>query len=406
MQNGFIHRVWGTFANATVRRRGEAERAELESRRRLDERLESLGMLAGGVAHEFNNALMAICCNTELAMADLAKNPTEALESLRTILKAAEHAARLTRRLTMAGRHEHLTMEQCELDGLVDSVIPMARGMISPDVSLTFNPKAPGAIVDVDRGHLEQIILNLCMNASEASSPGSALSVQTRCARPPPGLDASLRYVAVEVRDRGRGIEDQYLEQMFDPFYTTKQTGSGLGLTTVHSIVRRHGGTVSVCSEMGVGTLFTVYLPVVRFDACAKARPPVPHSSGETILLAEDEDRVRVAMSRTLTRNGYRVLACSDGLEAVETYARHAAEIDVVMLDAVMPNLNGFEVYNAIVAAYPSARFLFCSGHSHEVFPHDFFAEGGHTMLLKPFSAERALGCLQKLLTESPPQMK
>ncbi|HMC60923.1 MAG TPA: ATP-binding protein [Candidatus Solibacter sp.] len=380
------------------------QRKQLEEQLRQTQKLEGVGRLAGGVAHDFNNLLTVISGYSEMTLEALPLyHPLRA--NIDEVLKAAAAAANLTRQLLAFSRRQPSQTQVIALNDLVASIQNMLGRLIGANVNLvvTLDPAA-GAIL-ADAGHIEQVIMNLVVNAKDAMPNGGDLVIETarqvveeRFAESHFDL-APGQYVALSVTDTGVGISPEVEAHIFDPFFTTKQPGkgTGLGLSTVYGIVKQCGGSILVHSEVGRGTRFTMLLPAVEAQPGeAAVGPSASMPSGhETILLAEDEAGVRRFVRGNLERHGYRVLECSNGLEAIELSRHHPASIHLLLTDGVMPEMSGAELVAQFAASRPGVPVLCMSGNSYLAWP-NAAAEG--TFLQKPFTSAALLTRVREVL--------
>jgi signal transduction histidine kinase len=385
----------------------EAARQRMENRLHQAERLESLGQLAGGVAHDFNNLLAVILnCADFVAEATADNEPARAdVEQIRT---AAERAARLTRQLLIFGRREQGKLEPLDLSLITADLQGLLARSIGENVKLIVRPAAGLPAVHADRGQIEQVLVNLAVNARDAMPDGGTLTIETSLtdlddeyARLHPGAQPG-RYVGLSVSDTGAGMSPDVVRRIFEPFFTTKPQGkgTGLGLATVHGIVTAAGGSLTVHSEQGAGTTFRAFFPAAGRKAPAPAAPPViaaNRGSGETILLVEDEPAVLEVTARILRRNGYLVHPAATGAQALALAADR--EFDLLLTDQVMPEISGPELAQRIQQIRPKAAVLFMSGYSANVpGPRHAPAEGA-TLVRKPFTEQTLLDGIHACLT-------
>ena len=327
--------------------RDVTEQRRLEEQLRHSQKMEAVGRLAGGIAHDFNNLLLAVDLNLDLLTraADLAKREQFAAEARR----ATQRAADLTRQLLALGRKSQAELELLDLNELVQGMLSLLRRLIDESIEIDFDPGAGLPAVQADAGQLEQVVLNLCLNARDAMPGGGRLTIGTRFSAAPATASAEpaerIGHVALRVSDSGIGMSTEVRERAFDPFFTTKAKGkgTGLGLATVYGVVQQHGGSVRVESELGRGSSFEVLLPAAPGTPAHSSNRPRQRVLGgsETVLLAEDEPAVREAVVILLEGAGYRVLVAADGEQAVSLFEQHQAEVALVLLDVVMPRLGG-----------------------------------------------------------------
>ena len=379
----------------------DGKRTEAQLHR--SQKLEAIGQLAGGVAHDFNNLLVAILGNLSLAKGS--REPEERNSLLADATAAGNRAAELTRQLLAFSTRQPVNQSTVDVNAMLGDTLKLLRRLVPESVKMDFIPghRMPGVLAD--RGQLEQVVVNLCVNARDAMPNGGRLVLETelvlvngRFRETHPWVRQG-RYVLVSVSDTGVGIPAEALDHVFEPFYTTKSHGSGLGLATAYGIVRRHGGFMHVYSEVGKGTTFKVYLPVAARDAAdvgSKVEGPVSGGS-ETILVAEDEPRVRAVVVRILERAGYRVLTAEDGEQAVAKYREHERTVDLVLLDAVMPNKSGAEALMEIRARAPGLAAILCSGYSDSLASVSGLGDGV-TFLAKPYEPDELLRVVRQKL--------
>jgi signal transduction histidine kinase len=349
-----------------------AERERLEQQLERAQRVEAVGRLAGGVAHDLNNVLTAIIGFGHMLSEALPADHPER-ESVEGILSSANRAATLTRSLLAFSRKQPLQPRPTELRDLVRGVAGMLRRLLGEDVEFVLELGDEPLVAVVDPARLEQVLVNLGTNARDAMPGGGRLTVAAGHAALTPdegaalGLEGPGPWLRVTVSDTGQGMSDEVQRQAFEPFFTTKGVGkgTGLGLSIVHGIVRQHGGAVAVQSRLGEGSTFTVYLPATSAPA---APTPPPHSPAagpggrETILVAEDEPSVRRVFTTTLRRAGYTVVEAADGADAVARFREQRDAIALCLFDVIMPRLNGREALEAIRLLRPGARVLLVSG--------------------------------------------
>lgn len=359
------------------------------------QKMEAIGQLAGGIAHDFNNLLLAVLANATFVR-DLVDDASELVEPLEQIEAAGRRAAALTQQLLTLGRRSRLTAQTLSLGALTERTVEMLRRVIPENIEIVVDaaPDLPG--VAGDPVQLEQVVLNLCVNARDAMPSGGTMRLVSRVvtiddddASGHPWVGAG-QWVRLEVSDDGAGMSSEVRGRAFEPFFTTKPVGrgSGLGLATVYGIVEQHGGEIGVESEEGRGTSFFVYLPV----AGAASRREVGEAGArrdegggdETILVAEDEALVRGVVARILRRRGYRVLEAVDGDDAVAVFAREPGAIDMALLDVVMPRRGGPSAYAEMIRERPDLPVLFTSGYAESTSAGDALPEGA-VLLTKPY---------------------
>jgi PAS domain S-box-containing protein len=385
------------------------ERKQLEEQLRQAQKMEAVGKLAGGVAHDFNNLLTAIGGYAEALLAALPPDGVPHQDALE-ITRAASRAASLTRQLLAYSRQQILSPSVIDLQQVVDQLGGMLRRLIGEDIRLITQHAAGETFVRVDRGQIEQVILNLVLNARDAMPQGGSLTIATTpveldeaYARAHVGMTAG-PHVSLLVQDTGSGMDPATRNRAFDPFFTTKEPGkgTGLGLSTVYGIVKQSGGSVWLDSNLGAGTTVRVYLPRVQEQpALEQAAPIVPAApvGGATVLVVEDEQLVRDLVCRTLRRAGYTVLVADQGEEAVSVSRAHVGPIDLMVTDVVMPRMNGSELAGRLSLERPGLRVLFVSGYASEALDIRGSLEPGTEYLQKPFTPAVLLDRVRELLT-------
>ena len=388
------------------------ERKHLEEQLRHAQKMEAVGQVAGGVAHDFNNVLTAILGQLEL-IKSRPDSRERVKEGLAHIDQATQRAAALTRQLLAFSRRQVIKPEVLDLNQILEEIEPMLRHLIGEGVTLEAN-LAPGlGHVRADAGQIEQIVMNLVVNARDAMPDGGKLIIETT------NVDLDDKYVAAHagaqggrhvlltVSDTGCGMSAEVVERIFEPFYSTKAPGkgTGLGLWTVFGIVRQSGGNIWVYSEPDQGTTLKTYLPAVAEAVSARpaATRPAARGGTESILIVEDEKMVRELASSILRDRGYNVLVAGNGKTALELSAGHSGPIDLLITDVVMPDMNGADVAKALSQARPGLRVLFVSGHPSNVLAHHGVLTDEVELLDKPFGAEDLLHRVRELLDRDAP---
>jgi two-component system cell cycle sensor histidine kinase/response regulator CckA len=376
-------------------RQWQASRAlhDREEQLRQAQKMEAIGLLTGGVAHDFNNILTVIQANAEVLAQD-AQALGHATEELAEIQRAAERAARLTQQLLAFSRKQVLQPRVVDASRVASQLLPMLRRVIHPSIRIEaeFDESLPA--IRCDRSQLEQVVLNLALNARDAMPTGGTLRVGTepRVLTAPVATSHTVvepgRWVCITVADTGIGIAPELLHRNFEPFFTTKATGTGLGLGTVYGIVRQSGGVITVESTLGDGTAFTVWLPAVeeRAEPAAKSARVSGERGQGTVLVVDDEAAVRSVLDRALRSFGYSVLLAADGDEAVAKARHHSGVIDLVLSDVAMPGMNGVEVLERLRELRPTARQMLMSGFAESPEAHAVLVRGEIGFLAKPFS--------------------
>jgi PAS domain S-box-containing protein len=368
---GRLEYLTGYFTDIHEQRGVASAREHLEAQLRQAQKLEALGKLAGGVAHDFNNRLVIIMGYTELLKRGLpADSPLEHHTDM--VLNSAQRAAELTRQLLAYSRRQVLKPEAFALDQAVDRLRPMLERLLGDRIELSTRLSAT-FLAFSDPGQIEQVILNLAINARDAMPQGGKLVIETRDVRFAAGEEPPLAegdYVALVVSDNGTGISDQVLPQIFEPFFTTKELGkgTGLGLSMVEGIVHQSGGAIKVATRLGVGTTFSVFLPRAKTDASAlrySAEPvPAREMRFETVLVCDDDDDVRKLLADVIGFRSYQVLQARNGRQALELASAHDGPIQLLVTDLVMPELGGLELAAELRRRYPALHVLYVSGYS------------------------------------------
>jgi PAS domain S-box-containing protein len=396
------------------RLRSQAERDRLEAELQQSHRLESLGQLAGGVAHDFNNLLGVISNYAAFVREGVANEPGQMdlqaiREDIEQVEMAAGRAAGLTHQLLAFARREIVQPRVLSLNDLVTGLEQLLIRTLGEHVELVIKLDQGAGPVLADRGQLEQVVINLAVNARDAMPGGGTLTLETAStqvdeahAADHAGLHPG-RYACLKVSDTGTGIPKDVIERVFEPFFTTKPKGegTGLGLATAHGIIAQAGGTVRIYSEPGIGTTLTVLLPVTGQPGAAAApgEAEPEHGGGQVVLVVEDEPAMREVTRRMLDRSGYRVLAVGSGAEAVDIVTSQPGHVDVLLTDIVMPKMLGKEVAERVRAAAPGTRVLFMSGFTQGLLSAQGALESGVSLIEKPFSRSALLAKLREVLT-------
>jgi two-component system, cell cycle sensor histidine kinase and response regulator CckA len=400
-----VHTDEGLFAIAFV--------SDISQRKRLEEQLmhsqkmEAVGRLAGGVAHDFNNMLTVIAGYERMILDELPQgDPLR--EYAEEVLDAAHRAAELTNQLLTFSRRQVIQPRVLNVNEVVRHIEKMLRRLIGEDIELLLNLSGDVGNIRTDPSHIEQAIVNLAVNSRDAMPNGGRIMIETSNA----ALDETYarthlgvkpgRFVMIAVSDNGLGIDAETRQHIFEPFFTTKEKGkgTGLGLATVYGMVKQNGGDIWVYSEPGAGTSFKLYFPIVAASADpGTARPERTHrSGGETLLLVEDEKAVRELTMRILERLGYRVLAADSGDEALRISAAYEGNISLMLTDVVMPGMSGPQVADALKPLRPGMKVLFLSGYTENSVVYHGVLEPGLDFLPKPYSREALSEKIRSLL--------
>jgi signal transduction histidine kinase len=382
----------------------------LESALTGAQKMEAVGRLAGGVAHDFNNLLTIILGTCEL----MAFHPRDAglTEQLQNIQAAGERGVALTRQLLAFSRRQILQPRTIRLNDVVRELSKLLPRLIGEHVELVTRLQPDLGYVHADPGQIEQVILNFAVNSRDAMPLGGTLMIETLNVD---GIEAGDElgcvheagpYVRLSVRDTGHGMDDETKKHIFEPFFTTKEPGkgTGLGLATVYGIVKQSGGFLAVESSPSNGATFMVYLPRVSSATALPgldALPVARKGQGETVLLVEDEQPVRVLVKEMLRLNNYEVLEAADGRQALDVFAKHRERIDLLLTDVVMPRMGGRLLADELTRANPRLKVLFMSGYTDDVMLRQGIEGTGHPYLQKPFSAAALTAKLHSILLDA-----
>jgi PAS domain S-box-containing protein len=397
-----VHDESGKLLNYIVVSRDVSKEAALEQQVRLSQKMEAVGLLAGGVAHDFNNLLQVIQGYTLLSL-ELATPHKELHDNLEHVKSAAERAAQLTRQLLVFSRQQNLEETDIDLGETLADTLKLVRRVIGEHIEVELSSAHGLQKIRADKGRVEQVIVNLCVNARDAMPKGGRLSIQisnatlTAADLGEQSAAAAGPYVCLRVTDTGCGMDSATLARVFEPFFSTKpkDKGTGLGLSVVYGIVELHKGIIRVHSKPGAGTTFLIYFPVspggLLNGAPSRASQLLDKGGKETILLVEDEPAVRMLAGRILKRAGYEVRTASDGAEACAIFEEHAAEIDLVLMDVIMPRMGGREAYEHIAKKRVDIPVIFCSGYSERELGAEFLQSHGLDLLPKPYRPDELL---------------
>ena len=389
------------------RKRAEEEKDRLNQQLAQAQKMESVGRLAGGVAHDFNNMLQVILGNVELVLAQTpAGSATHG--DLQEIRKSAQRSAELTRQLLAFARKQTVNPRVLDLNETLGGMLKMLRRLIGEQIQLVWSPGPELWPVKMDPAQIDQIMANLALNARDAIGGEGQVTVRTanqmltdgQAGAPPDCAPGD--YVLLEVSDTGKGMTREVQDHLFEPFFTTKDLGkgTGLGLATLFGIVKQNHGTVSVQSEPGRGTTFRILLPRSNTPAAAKVETqalPAQRGSG-TILLVEDEPQILALGQRLLQQHGYTVLTAASPREALDRIGRHASQIDLLVTDVILPEMNGKELKERLATTHPGLQVLFMSGYTADVIAAQGVLEEGMEFLQKPFRVQDLLEKVRKLI--------
>jgi PAS domain S-box-containing protein len=413
--DGTPESLLGAVVDITDRKEAEKEKERLEAQLRQAQKMEAVGQLAGGVAHDFNNILTVVLGNAELLLSTAERGPDEHFTNvvksgLEAIKFAGHRAAALTRQLLAFGQREMANVEVLDLDVVIRDAEKMVRQLLREDIVFDVDVASDTRRIRADAGQFEQVMINLVVNARDAMPKGGMLTVTCANAdldeahaaahigaRPGP-------HVVLAVSDPGVGMSNETMERMFEPFFTTKPTGkgTGLGLTTVYEIVKQAGAHISVESELDKGSTFTVYFPAAEEEVVKpETAASLDEQSGdEVILVCEDEEGVRRVACQGLRAGGYTVLEAVNGKHALDVAADYGGKIDLLLSDVVMPEMNGKDLAESMAGSHPEMRVLFVSGYTDDVLDGEVSRSEGRDFLQKPFSPtvllKRVRGLLDK----------
>ena len=399
-----------SYHDISERKQAQEEKNKLESQLQHAQKMESVGRLAGGVAHDFNNMLTVILGHAELGIMKL--DPAHpVIADLKEISKTAQRSADLTRQLLAFARKQTVSPKVIDLNETVSGMLKMLQRLIGEDIHLTWQPSASLWPVNIDPAQIDQILANLCVNARDAIEDTGLITIETinssidadYCTANPEAMPGE--YVCLSVSDDGGGMDKETQSHIFEPFYTTKELGkgTGLGLATVYGAVKQNNGFVNVYSEPGQGTSFSIYLPrheghKIRTLVDGVALP-IPRGK-ETILLVEDEPAILNITAMMLEKQGYTVLKAATSGEAINFGRKHVGEIHLLMTDVIMPEMNGRDLAKNLISLYPGMKRLFMSGYTADIITHHGVLDAGVHFIQKPFSLLNMAAMVREVLDE------
>ena len=402
-ENMYLH-----FAiDISERKKAEAERNKLEEQLHHAQKMESIGILAGGVAHDFNNILSAIIGYGYMAQTMLKKDAATG-GYIQEILDAANRAAELTRGLLAFSRKQVIAPALADLNEIVRNIEKMLRRVLTEDIELRTDLHVGELPVMVDVGQMEQVLMNLATNARDAMPDGGHLIIQTDTvhvdrdyAKAHFSQNADT-YAILIVSDTGVGMANGIKENIFEPFFTTKEAGkgTGLGLSMVYGIVKQHHGNIRVYSEVGKGTTFKIYLPLAqtKIEEFPATIHPLPKGEGETILITEDETQVRESIRLILQENGYKIIEAENGQDAVRKFKENRDSVSLILLDVIMPAKNGREAYEEIKGICPAVKAIFMSGYTDDIISKKGILEEGFELISKPINPDALIRKIRIIL--------
>jgi PAS domain S-box-containing protein len=381
--------------NLTEQKQAEAEREKLQSQLHQAQKMEAVGQLAGGVAHDFNNILQAIIGYASLMKMKIGED-SELSSYVDQILSSSTKSANLTRQLLAFSRKQLIEMKPIDINDLIINIDKLLRRLIGEDIEFRTRVTDKALIVMADKGQIEQVLLNLATNARDAMPKGGLLTIETSAFSVDENhikegvFENPGRYAQITVSDNGLGMDEETEKKIFEPFYTTKEIGkgTGLGLAIVYGIIKQHDGEIQVNSELGKGSTFSIYLPLARVEKIddEKRELPMPKGGTETILLAEDQEEVRIAVKMTLEEVGYRVIEAVDGDDAIEKFKGYKDTVHLLLTDVIMPKKSGKNVYDAVKALNPAVKALFFSGYASNIIQQRAMIDEGLNFVSKPVS--------------------
>ncbi len=385
---------------------------DVQLRRQLlqAQKMEAVGILAGGIAHDFNNLLTTIQGFTDLAMVRLNEDDL-IYKDLKKVKHASVRAADLTRQLLIFGRKQPMELTLIDLNATINGLVKMLNRLIGEDIAVKTDLASDACIVKADEGNIEQVIMNLVVNARDAMPDGGELTIKTESvtlgeeycravsyARPG-------RFIRLSISDTGLGIEDKLLRHIFEPFFTTKDIGkgTGLGLAVVYGIVKQHEGWINVHSAQGQGTTFRIYLPARQGKVQSRVKETVAsydlHGDGERILLVEDEEGVREVENEILCKNGYTVFKAANVKEAIEIFEKEKGDFHMVFSDVILPDNTGLQLIDRLLSLKPGLKVLLCSGYTDDKSQWPIIREKGYHYLQKPYALPDLLKMIKEILT-------
>jgi PAS domain S-box-containing protein len=387
--------ILSTGIDITEHKRAEEEKIQLQAQLMQAQKMEAVGLLAGGVAHDFNNILTAIEGYGSLAQMNV-KDAATTQRYIQEMLDAASRAGDLTKRLLAFSRKHVIEPVLVDLNEIVRNIEKMLRRIMTEDIELSTVLSAGELPVMVDVGQIEQVLMNLAANARDAMPDGGHLVIQTDVVNVDSGyaevhiFESTGMYAVLTVSDTGVGMDQRTKENIFEPFFTTKEMGkgTGLGLSMVYGIIKQHNGNINVYSEVGTGTTFKIYLPLAqtKIETISKPIETLPVGKGETIIIAEDEPQVRDSMRQLLQKNGYKIIGAENGDEAIRKFKENIGTVSLVLLDVIMPVKNGRETYEKIKGLEPGIKTIFMSGYTDDIISKNGLLEEGFDFISKPIN--------------------
>lgn len=393
---GKDHILTGLFRDITEQKQTRERQDKLQEQLYQVQKMDSVGKLAGGIAHDFNNMLSAIIGYSEIVLLSL-PHDRKLREDVKAIKDAGQKAAALTKQLLAFSRKQVLDVRPLDLNSVVEGMVKMLSRVIGEDVKLELHLESEINRVLADQSQIEQVLLNLAVNARDAMPKGGNLIIETAIVE----IDKEFvdqhaeaksgRHVLLAISDTGTGIPDEFRQSIFEPFFTTKEVGkgTGLGLATVYGIVKQHGGQIYVYSELEKGTTFKIFLPVSESEIMGEEKEegePIPASQGETVLIAEDDETIRRMIKSIMEAEGYKILEAADGEEAIAISKKYDGEIKLLLSDVIMPKINGRELALTLQKNRPTMEVIFMSGYTDDVISHHGVLDEGVHFIQKPIT--------------------
>jgi two-component system, cell cycle sensor histidine kinase and response regulator CckA len=407
MEGEIVGRIW-SFRDVTERERNETERLQIENQLQQAQRMESIGRLAGGVAHDFNNILAGILGYAEILSDDYPDIESDAGNAVSMIITGVERASDLTQQLLGFARGGKYSPLPLNVHDLLQKSVNVSEKIFEKNIAIQFSFNADECVSEADENQLHQVFANLLINAKDSMPKGGSLTITTdtvwldQAALPEYQNVQEGRYLKVSLRDTGFGIAEDQLPHIFEPFYTTKAPGegTGLGLAMVYGIVKHHHGFIFCESKLNVGTTFTILLPTTQ-KPVREAPGAVTLQKGDaTILVVDDEDMLRNSLQQLLESLGYTVLTACDGIEAIEIYTEHQEAVDMVLLDMIMPRMAGKDTYYALHGINPEIKVLLMSGYSQDERASEVLRDGARGFISKPFDLSTLSTTIQQMIID------
>ena len=377
--------IAGSFIDLTELKKNQKEKEKLEVQLQQSQKMEMIGQLAGGIAHDFNNMLFVILGHSEIAL-ELFETSHKVYPHLEAIRQSATRSANLTQQLIAFARKQVVIPKILELNVAIEEMLPLLQRLIGEHIKLIWKPGSKNSQVNIDPSQIDQILVNLCVNARDAISGNGTITLE--CGNPD---NHSKGYVTLSVRDDGSGINQYDLEHIFEPFFTTKEgeKGTGLGLSTVYGIINQNNGKIECQSELGKGTTFTIRLPVNKLQSKAVQKTSTKAlilKGHQTILIVEDEPDILSICIMILERNGYKVFNALSAADAIKSAENYNGTIDLLITDVIMPEMNGAELSKILLSARPKLKTLFMSGYTADIIAHNSYLDSNVNFIQKPIS--------------------